>query len=76
MWYTNNRKRDITDITDGRNKMAEVKQFSIDILVCGHEDTNYLEEKIAEAIEKIGITVYGVAFADDMTEYYKEWLEE
>lgn len=56
--------------------MAKVKQFSIDILVNGYEDSDYLEEKITKVLDDFGLYVCGVAYADDMTEYYKDWLED
>lgn len=56
--------------------MKRVLQYSIDIALEDYVDGG-MEELIAEALERFGITVFGVAFADDMTEEYKKtgWLD-
>ena len=53
--------------------MAKVNQYSVDVVVNGYVG---MEELIAEALERFGVTVLGVAYADDMTESYKDWLED
>lgn len=53
--------------------MAKVSQYSVDVVIDGYVG---MEELIAEALERFGITVFGVTYADDMTENYKEWFED
>lgn len=54
--------------------MRRVLQYSIDVKLEDYVDD--MEELIAEGLERFGITVFGVAYADDLTESYKDWLED
>lgn len=53
--------------------MARVNQYSVDVVVDGYVG---MEELIVEALDRFGVSVLGVAYADDVTESYKDWFEE
>ena len=52
-----------------------VIQISVDIIIdkdSGYDST--MEEDIVKGIENVGYNVSGISFIDDMTEYYKDYL--
>lgn len=55
--------------------MKRVVSYGVDILIRSEEENNInLEEVIAKALEDNGLYVVGVAFIDDLTESYKDEL--
>ena len=55
--------------------MKRVVSYGVDILMRSEEENNInLEEVIAKALEDNGLYVVGVAFIDDLTESYKDEL--
>jgi hypothetical protein len=57
--------------------MKRVLQYSVDICIDDNHEYE-LEEMIAKVLETDGLTVFGVAFAHDVTESYKKnnWFGE
>lgn len=57
--------------------MARVVQYSVDILIENDRQNGIdWEDYIAESLEKEGVCVLGTEFSGDMTEHYKEFIEE
>ena len=55
--------------------MKRVVSYGVDILIRSEEENNInLEEVIVKALEDNGLYVVGVAFIDDLTESYKDEL--
>lgn len=55
--------------------MKRVVSYGVDILIRNKEENDInLEEVIVKALEDNGLYVVGVAFIDDLTESYKDEL--
>lgn len=55
--------------------MKRVVSYGVDILIRSEKENDIdLEKLIADALEEKGLYVAGVSFIDDLTESYKDYL--
>ena len=57
--------------------MKRVVQYSVDILIENEEQNNInYEELIAKVLEEKGVWITSVAFSDDVTRHYEDYLKD